>query len=131
MAGDLFTLGDIGYADGEGYLYLVDRRDDLILRGGVNVYPREVEDVLHRHPSVVDCAVLGVADAWLGQMVAAVVEARAPVSAEEIIGHCRSTLADFKCPTRVEFVDVLPRDPNGKVRRWDLREQFDGHAPSE
>lgn len=95
------------------------------------MYPREVEDVLHRHPAVVDCAVLGVAAARLGQIVAAVVEARAPVSAEEIIDHCRSALADFKCPTRVEFVDVLPRDPNGKVRRRDLRERFDGHAPSE
>lgn len=122
--GELFTLGDLGYLDEDGYLYLSDRRDDLILRGGVNVYPREVEEVLHRHGAVVDCAVLGIPDPRLGQLVAAVVETREPVTEDALIDHCRRYLADFKCPAVVELVDALPRDLSGKVRRRELRDRF-------
>ncbi len=121
--GDYFTVGDLGYLDGDGYLYISDRRDDLILRGGVNVYPREVEEVLLDHPSVVDCAVVGVASARYGQQVKAFVELRGPATADELGRFCAERLAKFKCPERYEFVSHLPRDPSGKIRKRYLGEQ--------
>ena len=77
---DVFTVGDVGHLDADGYLYLTDRAVDMVIRGGVNMYPREIEDVLHAHPAVVDCAVFGVPDERLGEQLIAVVEARAPVT---------------------------------------------------
>lgn len=112
---DAFTVGDIGHLDTDGHLYITDRLSDMVLWGGVNVYPREIEEVLHRHPAVVDCAVFGVPDDRYGEVLKAVVEAREPVSAEDLQAFVRDHLADFKCPSIVEFVDELPRDPNGKV----------------
>jgi long-chain acyl-CoA synthetase len=120
---DAFTVGDIGYVDGDGYLYLTDRASDMVLRGGVNVYPREIEDVLYTHPAVVDCAVFGVPDERYGEALHAVVELRTPVSADELRAHLRASLADFKVPSEVEVVDELPRHPNGKVMKRLLREQ--------
>jgi long-chain acyl-CoA synthetase len=120
---DAFTVGDVGYLDGEGYLYLTDRATDMIIRGGVNVYPREIEDVLHDHPDVVDCAVFGVPDDRLGERIKAVVETRGSASPEELQEHVRARLADFKVPELVELVDELPRDPNGKVMKRHLREE--------
>ena len=99
----------------------------MVIRGGVNVYPREIEDVLFRHPAVVDCAVLGVPDARLGEQLLAVVETRAPVTPDELRDFCREHLADFKVPATVELVDELPRQPNGKVLKRRLRE---AHAPT-
>ena len=113
--------------DDDGYLYLTDRAVDMVIRGGVNVYPREIEDVLFRHPAVVDCAVLGVPDARLGEQLLAVVETRAPVTPDELRDFCREHLADFKVPATVELVDELPRQPNGKVLKRRLRE---AHAPT-
>ena len=119
---DAFTVGDVGYLDDGGYLFITDRSSDMILRGGVNVYPAEIEQCLYTHPAVVDCAVLGVPDERYGEAILALVEARRPVSAEELARHCREHLAGFKCPQTFEVVDELPRDPNGKVlKRW-LRE---------
>lgn len=119
--GDFCTVGDVGHLDADGYLYVTDRASDMILRGGVNIYPREIEDVLHRHPAVVDCAVYGVPHERDGEAVSAMVETSAPVGADELAAHCRAFLADYKCPTRWVFVDALPRDPNGKVRKQLLR----------
>jgi long-chain acyl-CoA synthetase len=119
-----FTVGDIGHLDDESYLYLTDRVSDMVLWGGVNIYPREVEDVLHTHPAVVDCAVFGVPDERNGETLAAVVEAREPVSQDELRAWIRACLADFKVPQTVDLVDALPRDPNGKVRKKVLREQW-------
>src|SRR5438067_522853 len=116
-----FTVGDIGRVDNEGYLYITDRVSDMVLRDGVNVYPREIEEVLHAHPSVVDCAVFGVPDERHGEILAAVVETRAPVTDAELAQHVRDRLADFKVPARFTFVDELPRDPNGKVMKRSLR----------
>jgi len=117
-----FTVGDVGRLDDDGYLYITDRVSDMVIRDGVNVYPREIEDVLHLHPEVVDCAVFGIEDDRRGEVIVAVVEARSPVSADELAAHVRSNLADFKCPERFTFVDELPRDPNGKVLKRLLRE---------
>jgi long-chain acyl-CoA synthetase len=120
-AGDAFTVGDVGHLDTDGFLYITDRSADLVLRGGVNVYPAEVEAVLYGHPDVVDCAVLGVPDARLGEELLAIVETRRPVAADDLRAYCREHLADFKCPRHVEFVDELPRDPTGKILKRQLR----------
>jgi long-chain acyl-CoA synthetase len=127
---DAFTVGDVGHVDADGYLFLTDRAVDLVIRGGVNVYPREVEEVLYTHPDVVDCAVFGVPDARLGEVLMAVVETRTPTSAEALIGFCRARLADFKVPAFVELVDELPRQPNGKVLKRVLREQHWSDRPA-
>ena len=122
--GDLYTLGDVGYLDEDGYLFITDRLKDMIISGGSNIYPAEVEAVLFNHPAVGDAAVIGVPDSHWGEKVKAIVEARAPTSEAEIIAFCRQHLAHYKCPTSVEFVERLPRDPNGKVRKRELREPY-------
>ncbi len=127
---DAFTVGDVGHLDADGYLYLTDRAVDLVIRGGVNVYPREIEEVLYTHPAVVDCAVFGVPDERLGEVLLAVVETRTPTTAEELLAFCQSRLADFKVPAAVEFVDELPRQPNGKVLKRALREQHWSDRPA-
>jgi long-chain acyl-CoA synthetase len=116
-----FTVGDVGRLDDDGYLYITDRIADMVLRDGVNVYPREIEDVLFTHPGVVDCAVFGVPDERHGEVLVAVVEARQAVGEAELASHVRAHLADFKCPAQWRLVDQLPRDPNGKVLKRLLR----------
>jgi acyl-CoA synthetase (AMP-forming)/AMP-acid ligase II len=96
----------------------------MVLRDGVNVYPREIEDVLYLHPAVIDCAVFGVPDERHGEILVAVVETRTAASEEELAAHVRSKLADFKCPARFTFVDELPRDPNGKILKRLLRTTY-------
>jgi long-chain acyl-CoA synthetase len=118
--GDLFTVGDLGHLDADGWLFLSDRRSDLILSGGVNIYPAEVEAALLTHPAVADAAVIGVPDDEWGQRVAALVEPRSPVDAAELVAHCRARLAGFKCPTSIEF-RALPRTATGKLSRAALR----------
>jgi len=117
-----FTVGDVGRLDDDGYLFITDRVSDMVIRDGVNVYPREIEDVLHLHPAVVDCAVFGVEDERHGEVIVAVIEARSPVTSEDLSRHVRATLADFKCPEQFTFVNELPRDPNGKILKRFLRE---------
>jgi long-chain acyl-CoA synthetase len=118
---DAFTVGDIGHVDDQGWLYITDRESDMVLWGGVNIYPREIEEVLHQHPAVVDCAVLGIPDERDGERLKAVVEVRTPVDTDELVEFCRARLADFKVPREVALVDTLPRDPNGKVLKRLLR----------
>ncbi|HEX6567613.1 MAG TPA: AMP-binding protein [Acidimicrobiales bacterium] len=127
--GDYFTMGDVGYLDGDGYLFLTDRSADLIITGGVNVYPAEVEAELLGHPAVGDAAVIGVPDPDWGETVVAVVELRDGVVASdglaaELADHCRARLARFKCPRRVEFTERLPRTDSGKLYKRRLREQY-------
>ncbi len=124
-AGDYFTVGDMGRLDEDGYLFLADRRTDLIISGGVNVYPAEVEAALIEDDDVVDAAVIGLPDERMGQKVHAVVELRpgARRDAEALEARLATRLADFKRPRTVEFVDELPREPNGKVLKTRLREQ--------
>jgi long-chain acyl-CoA synthetase len=122
--GNLYTLGDVGYLDEDGYLFITDRLKDMIISGGSNIYPAEVEAVLFNHPAVGDAAVIGIPDSHWGERVMAIVERRAETSEAEIIAFCRQNLAHYKCPTSVDFVAKLPRDPNGKVRKRDLREVY-------
>jgi long-chain acyl-CoA synthetase len=125
--GDHYTMGDVGYLDADGYLYLTDRSADLIITGGVNVYPAEVEGELLAHPSVGDAAVIGVPDDEWGEVVVAVVEPRVPGTdalAAELVDHCRARLAHFKCPRRIDFVDRLPRTDSGKLYKRRLREEY-------
>jgi long-chain acyl-CoA synthetase len=122
--GDLATLGDLGYLDEDGYLYVVDRRKDLVITGGANVYPAEVEAVLVRHPHVAEVAVIGLPDEEYGEIVTAVVVPDGEAVVDELLDFCREHLVRYKCPRRVELVAELPRDPMGKVRKRDLRAQF-------
>jgi len=117
--------GDMGWMDEEGYIYLAGRADDMIIRGGENISPEEVEDVLHSHPKVEEAAVIGVPDPEWGQEPRAVVVLKKGevTTPEEIIEYCRSRLAGFKRPRSVVFMDALPRNPMGKVLRKKLREE--------
>ncbi|HET6835492.1 MAG TPA: AMP-binding protein [Acidimicrobiales bacterium] len=133
--GDYFTLGDIGHVDEEGYLYITDRSADVIISGGVNVYPAEIDAVLLEHPAVGDVAVIGEPDPEGGERVLAVVELqpghdRSVELAAELIEHCRTRLAGYKCPDRVDFVDELPRQDNGKIYRRTLRDRYRAQARS-
>jgi long-chain acyl-CoA synthetase len=122
--GDLFTLGEVGHLDEDGYLFLHDRKKDMIVTGGSNVYSAEVEAVLITHPALADVAVIGRPDQEFGEQVAAIVETRSPVTAEELVAFCRERLAHYKCPRSFEFVAELPRDPSGKVRKRELRLRY-------
>jgi long-chain acyl-CoA synthetase len=121
-----FTVGDIGYLDADGYMYLVDRRVDLILNGGVNVYPAEIEGVLSQHPAVRDVAVFGIPDPEFGQQVKAAVELEpgATLTGPELIAWARERLAGFKCPRSVDFHDALPREAHGKLKKRILRDAY-------
>jgi acyl-CoA synthetase (AMP-forming)/AMP-acid ligase II len=127
------TIGDMGYLDDEGYLFLTDRKAHMIISGGVNIYPQETEDLLASHPLIADVAVIGVPDEEMGESVKAVVQLAdsalaSPETEERLLAHCRAHLASYKCPRSVDFVDDLPRDPNGKLYKRRLREQYwSGH----
>jgi acyl-CoA synthetase (AMP-forming)/AMP-acid ligase II len=123
---DAFTVGDIGHLSADGYLTITDRVSDMVLWGGVNIAPREIEEVLFEHPDVVDCAVFGIPDERDGEHLKAVMEVRAPVSSEELAAHVRERLADYKVPQVWAFTDELPRDPNGKVLKRLLRAEAEG-----
>lgn len=122
------TLGDVGYLDEDGYLYLTDRASHMIITGGVNVYPREVEDVLLSHPAVRDAAVFGIPDEEFGEQVKAAVElteaARGTVTARALIDHCRARLAHLKCPRSIDFHDALPRHQTGKLYKEVLKRPY-------
>jgi len=122
--GEWFSTGDLGYVDGEGYLYVHDRREDLIVTGGENVYPAEVEAVLLAHSSVAEAAVFGVPDAEWGQTVAAAIALRGPLNVEELRVFCRARLAGFKVPRRLVVLEALPRNAAGKILRRELRAAF-------
>ena len=127
--GTMFTVGDIGYFDEDGYLFLCDRQADTIVSGGVNIYPAEVEAALLQHSAVRDVAVVGVPNEEWGEEVRAVVELRDPTLAgpalgTELIEFCQSHIARFKCPRTVEFVASLERDPNGKLRKGLIRAKY-------
>jgi long-chain acyl-CoA synthetase len=124
-----FTVGDAGYLDQDGYLFLVDRKTDMIISGGVNIYPAEIESCLSMHPKVGDVAVFGIPDEDWGEQVKAVIEpadgiAAGPALAEEILAYARERMATFKCPKTIDFTPQLPRDPNGKLYKRKLRDPY-------
>lgn len=118
------SMGDQGYVDADGYLYLCDRSSDVIIRGGANVYPAEVEAALESHPSVRSSVVVGLPDDDLGESILAVVDAPTPIPIEELKGHLRRHLTPYKIPQRYEFVRVSLRDDAGKVRRAAIRQAY-------
>src|SRR5262249_35184582 len=124
-----FPVGDVGYLDEDGYLFLCDRKADMIISGGVNIYPAEIEPVLFTHPAVGDTAVFGIPDDEWGEQVKAGVEP-APGSApgqqreRDLIAFCRQRLAAYKCARSVDFVDALPREPTGKLAKRRLRDPY-------
>jgi len=127
--GDFFTVGDMGELDEDGFLYLRDRKIDMIISGGVNIYPAEVEAALLSHPAVGDAAVFGIPNEEWGEEVKAVVEpaaghAASPELAEELQTHCAGLLARYKCPRSVDFTEAMPRDPNGKLYKRRLRDPY-------
>jgi acyl-coenzyme A synthetase/AMP-(fatty) acid ligase len=132
--GNLFTIGDIGYVDPEGYLYLTDRQSNMIISGGVNIYPQETESHLVTHPKVYDVAVIGVPNDDLGEEVKAVVVPAPGVApgaalADELIQFCRAHIAHYKCPRTVDFATELPRTETGKMQKRLLRDRYwQGHS---
>jgi acyl-CoA synthetase (AMP-forming)/AMP-acid ligase II len=127
--GRLFTLGDVGYLDEDGYLYLTDRKAHMIISGGVNIYPQETEDVLLTHPKVDDCAVIGVPNEEMGEEVKAVVVPRPGAAAgpqleRELVEFCREHIAHYKCPRSVDFDTELPRQPTGKLYKRLIHDRY-------
>jgi long-chain acyl-CoA synthetase len=122
FASGWFHTGDIGYRDGDGFFYIADRKSDMIIRGGENIYPREIDDLLYKHPAVAHAAVIGVPDELYGEEVAAfvVVKDGFGLTEEEVISFCREHLADFKCPKTVYLVDDIPKGPTGKLLKREL-----------
>ncbi|HUY86998.1 MAG TPA: acyl-CoA synthetase, partial [Acidimicrobiales bacterium] len=127
--GKFFTVGDIGYLDEDGYLFLCDRKTDMIISGGANIYPAEIEAVLMAHPKVGDAAVFGIPHEDWGEEVKAVIE---PIDgagpsdelAADIIAFCADKLAKFKTPKTIDFIEEMPRDPNGKLYKRKLRDPY-------
>ena len=133
--GTCSTVGDIGYVDEDGYLHLTDRKSYMVVSGGVNIYPQEIEDLLVTHPEVLDAAVFGVPNADLGEEVKAVVQVvegavAGPALERELIDFCRANLAHYKCPRSVDFEPELPRLPTGKLYKRLLRDRYWGEATS-
>jgi long-chain acyl-CoA synthetase len=123
MRGGWFRTGDLGYSDEDGYLFVVDRLKDLVIRGGYNVYPREIEEVLYEHPAVAEAAVIGRPDGTLGEEVVAVVSLKPSAAAteQELIAFCKERLAAYKYPREIRFVPELPKGATGKILKKELR----------
>ena len=121
-----FHTGDIGYRDADGFYYIVDRKSDMIIRGGENIYPREIDEVLYQHPQIAAAAVIGVPDQLYGEEVAAVVVLKPgeKTSEQEVIEFCKARVADYKCPKTIRFVDDIPKGPTGKLLKRELAQMF-------
>jgi long-chain acyl-CoA synthetase len=124
LRGGWLHSGDLGYVDSDGFFFIVDRAKDLVIRGGYNVYPREIEEVLYAHPDIVEAAVIGKPDERLGEEVVAVVVARpgSELSAADVIAYCRERLAAYKYPREIRFMGELPKGPSGKILKSALRD---------
>ena len=123
---EFITLGDMGRMDEEGYLYIVDRKKEMIISGGVNIFPREIEDVIMGHPAVQEAAVIGVPDRDWSEQVKAVIELKpgAEATGREIMDYCRERVADFKTPKSVDFMAELPKTPSGKSLKREIRDEY-------
>ena len=125
MRGDWLLTGDIGHRDDDGYFYITDRKKDMLLVNGINVYPREVEEIIYQYPGVKEVAVIGIPDARKGEQPIAFVAANDGVAIDEkaLIQFLRTKLADYKVPRRIEIVTALPRNATGKILKTTLRKQ--------
>ena len=123
LHGGWLHTGDMGYLDEDGDLYLVERKRDLIIRGGFNIFPKDIEDVLYKHPAISEAAAVGKPDDVMGEEVVAYVVLRpgARATTDELVAHCQSNLAKYKCPRRIEFIDTMPKNPIGKIQKKELR----------
>lgn len=121
-----FTVGDMAMQDEEGFYYIVDRKKDMLISGGVNIYPREIEEVLYTHPKILDAAVIGVPDPVWGESVKAIVVLRegAALTEEDVIRYCEGKIASYKKPKSVDFIGELPRNPSGKILKTVLRDKY-------
>ena len=129
------TLGDVGHLDEDGYLFLTDRATFMIISGGVNIYPQEIENLLVTHPRVMDVAVIGAPDEEMGEKVVAVIQPvdmadAGPDLAEELRAFCRASLSGVKVPRQFDFTDELPRHPTGKLYKRLLRDRYWGKTPA-
>jgi long-chain acyl-CoA synthetase len=127
--GKQFTLGDVGYLDEDGYLFICDRAKDMIITGGVNVYPQEIEGIIAGHPAVVDVAVIGIPNDEWGEEIKAVVQPAAnvtpgPALVRDLVAWCRDRLAAYKCPRSIDFRNELPRTDAGKLLKRRLRDEY-------
>ena len=125
LDGGWFRSGDIAKMDADGYCYIVDRAKDVIIRGGMNIYPREIEEILHHHPAVAEAAVVGIPDETLSESVVAfvILAPGTTITAQELQKYCRDRLALYKCPKRIEFVEQLPKNSTGKIMKRTLRDR--------
>jgi acyl-CoA synthetase (AMP-forming)/AMP-acid ligase II len=126
FAGDWFASGDLAKQDEEGFFYIVDRMKDMIISGGENIYPAEIEDILYSYPKILEAAVIGVPDEKWGESVKALIVLKGGQTSnqDEIIEYCRKRLAGFKVPTSVSIVPELPKNTSGKILKWKLREAY-------
>jgi acyl-CoA synthetase (AMP-forming)/AMP-acid ligase II len=124
--GEYFSVGDLAVRDADGYITLVDRKTDMVISGGMNIYPAEIESVLLTQPKIFEAAVIGVPDEHWGESLLALIVPRAgeTITEEEVVAHCRQSLAGYKIPRRIQLVDELPRNPTGKVLKKELRQRF-------
>src|SRR5262249_9352299 len=124
--GGWFHTGDVGYRDRDGFFFIVDRKTDMIIRGGENIYPREIDEVLYQHPAVAAAATIGIPDPLYGEEVAAfiVLKDGNSTSEQELIEHCEAELADYKCPKSIHFVKDIPKGPTGKLLKRELAKSF-------
>jgi long-chain acyl-CoA synthetase len=125
--GGWFHTGDIGYRDADGFFYIVDRKSDMIIRGGENIYPREIDEVLYQHPAIAAAATIGIPDPLYGEEVAAFVVLKdgMKLSEGELIDFCKTELADYKCPKRIRFVADIPKGPTGKLLKRELAKHYE------
>jgi long-chain acyl-CoA synthetase len=119
-----FSAGDLARMDEDGFVYIVDRKTDMIISGGINVYPREIEEVLAAHPDVIEAAVIGMPDDYWGEAIAAFVVSRQPIDGDALIEHCNRHVARFKTPKKIVFIDELPRNTGAKVNKRALRQRL-------
>jgi long-chain acyl-CoA synthetase len=131
VVGGWLHTGDMGYYDEEGYIYIVDRKKDMIISGGENVYPREVEEVLYQHPAVLEAAVIGIPDPyWIEKVHAVVVTKKGKTTTpEELIAFCKKQIAGYKAPKSIEIVESLPKNPAGKILKRELRDKYRKETP--
>ena len=126
LRGGWLHMGDMGYMDEDGYVYMTDRKADMIISGGENVYPKEVEDVIYAHPAVKECSVVSSPSEGWGEIVHAVVVLKpgARAAEKDIIDHCKKTLAGYKCPKAVSFWNDLPKSIIGKIMKKEIKQKF-------